>query len=113
MLRSAILLVLLSTSCGLLISSEVLAQQSPAIIIQLPEGAAVQPGSDAGFIDGSIGVVELTVGECLALGGDVTNDNTCPETTTTGPRGGSIRGKFSCSVRGGPAACVNEDYAPQ
>ena len=56
-------------------------------------------------------VLPLKMGECWRLGGDIVVDDTCPETTTNSPFGGSIKGKFRCKVRGaiGEGLCIDEN----
>jgi len=56
--------------------------------------------------------IKLTLGECLKLGGAVSVDTSCQETTSTNSATGStIKGTFKCRGQGQSAdqgVCVNE-----
>ncbi len=53
-------------------------------------------------------VMPLTMAECLNLGGTVTHDARCPNTTTRSNNGGTLQGTFRCTGVGGHSACVDE-----
>jgi len=55
--------------------------------------------------------IPLTIGECMRLGGTVTVDTSCPETSLTISTGGALKGKFTCNVGTGNM-CVDENMVP-